>query len=87
MNKTKTAKKEGRTMIGQVVSVKTPKTIIVAVGSQSRHPLYKKMVRRTTKFAVHNESLELTVGDRVVIAETKPMSRTKHFVVVEKVNV
>ncbi len=74
-------------MQGKVVSAKTPKTVIVAVGSQSRHPLYKKMVRRTNKFAAHNESLELAVGDTVVIAQTRPMSRTKHFAVVKKVNI
>ncbi len=74
-------------MRGQVVSAKTAKTVVVAVQSQSRHPLYKKLVRRTRRFAAHNESMVLEIGDTVVIAETKPISRTKHFYVKEKVNV
>ncbi len=80
-------KKMVKTMQGQIVSATTPKTVIVAVQSQSRHPLYKKMVRRTNKFAAHNESMELVVGDKVVIAQTKPMSRTKHYIVIEKITV
>ena len=69
-----------------VVSSKTPKTVIVAVQSSYRHPLYKKAVRRTRRFAAHNESFELVMGDKVKMRETKPVSRTKHFIVFEKVN-
>ena len=71
---------------GLIVSVATPHTVIVAVGKVLRHPLYKKAVRSTKRFAVHNESLTLAVGDRVTIAQTRPMSRTKHYKVVKKVS-
>ncbi len=76
----------GRVIEGVVKSVKTPKTVIVAVQSSFRHPLYKKAVRRTRRFAAHNESFELAVGDTVRMRETKPISRTKHFIVFEKVS-
>ena len=72
-------------LTGKVVSAASPKTVIVAVIHQYRHPLYKKAVNRTTRFAVHNEHTELAVGDTVQIAECKPVSRTKHFRVVSKV--
>jgi len=69
---------------GTVVSLSSAKTVIVAVVHQFRHPLYKKAVNRTQKFAVHNENTLLAVGDKVKIAETRPMSRTKHYKVVSK---
>ena len=72
-------------LTGKVVSMGSAKTVIVAVVHQFRHPLYKKAVNRTTKFAVHNENTVLVVGDKVQITETKPMSRTKHFKIVAKV--
>lgn len=76
---------KGKVFEGKVMSSKTPKTVIVAVGSSHRHPLYKKAVRRIRRFAAHNESFELIEGDKVKIRETKPVSRTKHFIVFEKV--
>jgi small subunit ribosomal protein S17 len=76
---------KGKIFTGEVVSAKTPKTVIVAIISMHRHPLYKKAVRKTRRFAVHNESLTLAVGDTVRIQETKPISKTKHFIVLEKV--
>ena len=82
MNNTDKSKKSF--ILGKVVSVKTAKTVIVAVVHQHRHPLYKKAVNRTRRFAVHNESLELKEGDKVHIVQTKPISRTKHFMVVAK---
>ncbi len=69
-----------RTLIGTVVSV-VPKTVIVAVVHEFRHPLYEKAVKRTKKFAVHNENTEPVVGDKVEIVETRPISRRKHFMV------
>ncbi len=69
-----------KTVTGRVVSV-SPKTVIVAVVHEFRHPLYEKAVKRTKKFAVHNENTELVVGDNVAIVETRPISRTKHFMV------
>jgi small subunit ribosomal protein S17 len=74
----------GKIFTGKVVSAKTPKTIIVAVSSTYQHPLYKKAIRTTRRFSVHNESLTVAVGDTVRIQETKPISKTKHFIVIEK---
>lgn len=76
--------KQGKVLTGEIVSVKTAKTVIVSVTSFFRHPLYKKAIRKTKRFAVHNESLPLIVGDRVTIRETKPVSKTKHFTVQTK---
>ena len=76
---------KGKMFVGKVVSTKNTKTVIVAILSTSRHPLYKKAVRSEKRLAAHNESLQLTVGDRVQIAQHKPISKTKHFIVVGKV--
>ncbi|OGG15246.1 30S ribosomal protein S17 [Candidatus Gottesmanbacteria bacterium RIFCSPHIGHO2_01_FULL_46_14] len=73
-----------RTMTGEIVSTKTPHMVVVSVVRIWRHPVYKKAVRKAKRFAAHNDTLELVVGDRVVIAETKPMSKTIHFKVVSK---
>jgi small subunit ribosomal protein S17 len=75
---------KGKIVEGKVASVGNIKTVIVEVISSYRHPLYKKAVRTTKRFAVHNESLELKVGDKVRIQESKPISKTKHYIVVEK---
>ncbi|MEK7129631.1 MAG: 30S ribosomal protein S17 [Patescibacteria group bacterium] len=71
--------------IGTVVSTGRTKTVTVAVVHTRRDPLYKKQVRRTRRYAAHNESMALTVGDTVRIVSTRPVSKTKHFVVKEKV--
>lgn len=76
---------KGRSMTGKVVSVKMTKTVIVEVVRTFSHPLYKKTVRRARRFAAHNMLEGIAVGDSVRIAETKPISKTKHFNVVEKV--
>ncbi len=75
---------KAKTFTGLVVSAKTPNTAIVAVATTFRHPLYKKAVRRTRRFAVHYESITLATGDKVEIAETKPISRTKRFIVTKR---
>jgi small subunit ribosomal protein S17 len=75
----------GKIFTGEVVSTRLTKTVIVAVSSTYRHPLYRKAVRTTRRFSAHNESLELSVGDKVRIRETKPISKTKHFIVIEKI--
>lgn len=77
-------KNRGKQLVGEVVAANSPRTIIVAVSTVHRHPLYKKAVKRTVRFAVHNESLAVAVGDHVVIGETKPKSKTKHFIVLAK---
>ena len=72
-------------MQGKVVSTKMNKTVIVEVERLVVHPMYKKRVRKTSRFAAHNE-LSVEVGDRVEIVETKPYSRTKRHVVKEVLN-
>ena len=66
---------------GVVVSDKMEKTVTVAVERQTRHELYGKSQRRTSKFLAHNENNEVKVGDRVAIVEARPMSRRKRWVV------
>ena len=69
--------------IGRVVSDKMEKTIVVAVETKVRHPLYGKTVNRTTKFKVHDEKNEAKVNDRVSIMETRPLSKDKRWRLVE----
>jgi small subunit ribosomal protein S17 len=69
--------------IGVVVSDRMQKTIIVRVERREPHPLYKKSVRRFSKFAAHDERQEARVGDVVRIMETRPLSRTKRWRLVE----
>lgn len=64
---------------GRVVSDKMDKTVIVAIENKVRHPLYGRIIRRTMKFKVHDESNEIGVGDLVEIMETKPLSREKRW--------
>lgn len=67
---------------GKVVSMSSDKTVIVSVTHQFRHPLYKKAVNRMKRFAVDSSGKTLAVGDKVKIAETRPISRHKHFKVI-----
>jgi small subunit ribosomal protein S17 len=69
--------------VGRVVSDKTEKTIVVAVERLVRHRLYKRVIRLTTKFAAHDEENEARVGDMVRIEESRPLSRTKRWRLVE----
>ena len=68
---------------GLVVSDKMQKTVVVEVEDRVKHPLYGKVLRRTTKLKAHDETDELGVGDRVLIMETRPLSATKRWRVVE----
>ena len=68
-----------KTRIGRVVSNKMDKTAVVAIEDSYRHPLYKKISRRTVKFKVHDENNECNIGDRVEIMETRPLSKTKRW--------
>lgn len=68
---------------GKVVSDKMDKTVIVAVETFKTHPLYKKQLKRTARFKAHDENNECAVGDVVEIVETKPMSKTKNWRLVE----
>lgn len=74
-----------RTVTGVVMSTKMNNTIIVAVTTMTRHPLYRKAVKHTSRFAVHNEGHDVAVGDKVRIMQIRPMSKTKHYTVVEKI--
>ncbi|OGG11890.1 30S ribosomal protein S17 [Candidatus Gottesmanbacteria bacterium RBG_13_45_10] len=76
---------KGKVFEGSVVSTKTPKTIIVEVTHSHRHPLYKKAVKRSKRFSVHNESIDVKEGDKVRIIETKPISKRKHFRLLSKI--
>lgn len=75
----------GKTLVGKVVSTKMQKTVVVAVAHSFRHPLYRKAMIRTKRYACHNESLSLAEGDTVRITEVKPISRKKRFWVVAKI--
>ena len=68
---------------GVVVSAKNDKTIVVAVESREKHPLYGKFVKKTTKFVAQDEKNECGVGDTVRIMETRPLSKTKNWRLVE----
>jgi len=68
-----------KTRIGVVVSDKMEKTIVVAIKTKVRHPLYGKMVNRTRKFKAHDELNECRVGDTVKIMETRRLSKDKHW--------
>ncbi len=76
----KSGKKE---FIGKVVSDKMDKTVVVAVERYVPHPLYKKRVKKTTKFYAHDEENKCKVGDVVRIRESRPISKLKRWVVVE----
>ena len=75
----KIQRNERRTKTGVVVSNKMNKTCVVSVVSSVKHPLYKKVVKITKKFKVHDENNESNVGDTVEIMETRPISKTTHF--------
>jgi small subunit ribosomal protein S17 len=68
-----------RTKIGVVVSNKMQKTVVVAVESLVKHAMYQKYIRRTSKFLAHSEQPGINVGDRVVIEETRPLSKRKRW--------
>ena len=70
---------------GVVVSDSMDKTVVVRISSQVRHPLYGKIVRRTTRLKAHDEAGDAHVGDRVRIMETRPLSKTKRWRLVEVV--
>ena len=69
--------------IGKVVSDKMDKTIVVAVVDNVKHPLYKKIVKRTYKLKAHDENNTAQIGDRVKVMETRPLSKDKRWRLVE----
>ena len=74
---------ERKTRIGVVVSDKMDKTIVVAVETFVKHPLYNKRVKNTVKFKAHDEENQCGIGDRVKIMETRPLSHDKRWRLVE----
>lgn len=64
---------------GTVVSDKMDKTVVVAVGTLTTHPLYKKKLKKTTKFKAHDENNECGIGDKVKLMETRPLSKDKRW--------
>ena len=74
-----------KTRVGTVTSNKMEKTITVAVERKVKHPIYGKFVKKTTKFHAHDEKDECTIGDVVKIMETRPLSKTKRWRLVEVV--
>lgn len=72
-----------KTRVGVVTSDKMNKTIVVEVERRVPHPQFKKIVRRTTKFHAHDEKEEAKIGDKVRIMETRPLSKTKRWRLVE----
>ncbi|WP_299296287.1 30S ribosomal protein S17, partial [uncultured Erythrobacter sp.] len=74
-----------RILIGTVTSDKTDKTVTVKVERKVKHPLYGKIIRRSKKYHAHDEKNEYSVGDIVRIEETKPISKTKTWAVIDRV--
>jgi small subunit ribosomal protein S17 len=68
-----------KTRIGNVVSDKMDKTIVVAIEDNVKHPLYKKVIKHTERFKAHDENNECKEGDRVLIMETRPLSKDKRW--------
>ena len=77
--------KRTRELVGKVVSDKTDKTITVLVETYKKDKLYGKRVKYSKKYAAHDKNNEARIGDKVRIAETRPISKTKHFRLVEVV--
>ena len=77
---------KGRIVEGKVISTKMQGTVIVAVTYSVTHPLYHKTLRRIKHMAAHNNLPDIKVGDKVKIGETRPVSKTVFFKVLEKIN-
>ena len=74
-----------KTRVGKVVSNKMDKTIVVAIEDHVKHPLYKKIVKRTYKLKAHDEENTCNIGDTVKVMETRPLSKDKRWRLVEVV--
>ncbi len=72
-----------KTRVGKVVSDKMDKTVVVAIEDHVKHPLYKKIVKRTYKLKAHDENNECKIGDTVKVMETEPLSKDKRWRLVE----
>ena len=76
--------KQRKEFTGIVISTSMKDTVVVEVIRLSKHPLYRKTIKRTKHFVAHVTDMVLAVDDKVTIAETKPISKTKHFIVISK---
>ncbi len=76
------AEHKKKTYVGEVVSDRMDKTVVVAIPRRIHHPLYNKIVSRVSKLKAHDEKNECKVGDKVTIIETRPLSKEKRFLVV-----
>jgi len=74
-----------KTRIGKVVSNKMDKTIVVAIETSVKHPLYGKIIKRTTKLKAHDEENKCQIGDKVKVMETRPLSKEKRWRLVQVV--
>ena len=74
-----------KTRVGKVTSNRMDKTIVVAIEDHVKHPLYKKIVKRTYKLKAHDEKNECSIGDTVKVMETRPLSKEKRWRLVEVV--
>ncbi len=72
-----------KTRTGKVISDKMDKTVVVAVEDHVKHPLYKKIVKRTYKLKAHDENNECGIGDKIRVMETRPLSKSKRWRLVE----
>lgn len=72
-----------KTRVGKVVSDKMDKTVVIAIADNVKHPLYKKIIKNTVKIKAHDENNECHIGDRVLVMETRPLSKDKRWRVVE----
>ena len=72
-----------KTAVGKVVSNKMDKTVVVAIEDSVKHPLYKKIIKRTVRLKAHDENNECTIADRVRVMETRPISKEKRWRLVE----
>ena len=72
-----------KTRVGKVVSDKMDKTVVVAIGDNVKHPLYKKIIKNTIRLKAHDQNNSCGIGDRVQIMETRPLSKDKRWRVVE----
>ena len=72
-----------KTEVGRVVSNKMDKTVVVAIEDSVKHPLYKKVIKRSVKLKAHDENNECSIGDRVRVMETRPLSKEKRWRLVE----
>ena len=77
MNVNTEARNLRKTRVGMVVSNKMDKTIVVAIENRFKHPLYKKYITKTKKVMAHDENNECNIGDKVMIAETRPIAKNK----------